>query len=506
MKERDEFPTEYSEEEQIRRGAFGDEAFDADEDPGEEANGAVEAADDKPYDVEDDSDAEPYDEDVELIWKKDDPNDLRWEAEDDRRKLYNEHRVREEDPEEPDVPSDRTGRLAFLREQTRKVEEVRNSSVTKMREKERRRDRLRAFLVIAALVASFAAAGLLYYHNYRFTTYSVDQELSLGAIGRTKLYAFRDGSVVLGGDTVLYVENEKILWSALINVENPIYAAKGNYFAIANRGGYELYICDAGGMLSTIRVSRKIRCLDISSAGVVAVSTESSDSSYVSYFDRFGTKISVEVKTVLDVSGYPMHLSISPDGQKLLVVYYCMQNGIGESRIAVYDFQNGKQDKSYVVASFEDFYNTDTYLVESRFFDDRHAVVVGDNELVFLSDFTKGNVVRTTVKLTDPIRSVVFTDTFLLLVQDEMDHAECRIYDMNGEVMSSFVCPDVYDNVVASADYVLFTDKADIRLYNVSGVERYEGSLTFAPQAAAFQNRKSLFFSTGSKFQKITLK
>ena len=457
----------------------------------------------------------------DLVWSEEtasDEEDLDWQEENDRRKLYNKLRVKEEGAEgdEPEaepgedaggeIPGDRDERLQFLREQTRKAEAEHNSSAAKKRERERKRDRVRSIFVAVAMILVFLPAVILHLRSYRFTTYSVDGELSLGAVGTSKIYAFADGNVVLGNDTVLYVEDMNIVWSSLVSLEHPIYAAEGDYFAIADRGGYQFHICDRTGLLSTIRVSRKIRCMDISAAGVVAVSTESSDSSYVSYFDRFGTKISVEVKTVLDASGYPVSLSVSPDGQKLLMVYYCVQNGIGESRIAVYDFKNGRQDKSYIIASYEDFYNTDTYLAECRFLDDRHAVVVGDNELVFLSDFQKNSVQRTTVPLTEKIRSVFFTARHLVLIDDAEEGTYCRFFDATGDVESRFLCPSRYDAVIADEEFVLFRYRAEITLYNVSGVERYNGVLTFEPQAVSFAKGHALLLNTGSKFQKITLK
>lgn len=454
----------------------------------------------------------------DLVWSEhapsDDEEDLDWQEENDRRKLYDKLRVKaepepeeaeEEEPEEGEIPDSREERLNLLRERTEKTEAVRNSSAQRMRERERKRDRVRAFLIVAAILAVFAAAALLYLNNYRYTTYSVDGELQLGAVGSSKLYRFADGNVILGNDTVLYTEDLDVVWSALVNLEHPLYAAEGSYFALADRGGYQIYICDRTGLLSSVRVSRKIRCMDISASGVVAVSTESSDSSYVSYFDRFGTKIAVEVKTVLDASGYPVSLAVSPDGQKLLTVYYCVQNGIGESRLAIYDFKNGKQDKSYVTAAFEDFYNSDTYLVDCRFFDDRHAVALGDNELVFL-DIQKNVVERTNVELKDRIRSVLFTDSHLLLIVGDGDESVCRLYDETGAVSGEFVCPAKYDLVVADEKYVLFKNKDELKLYNVSGVERYEGTLIFEPQAVAFMKGNGLLLNTGSKFQKITPK
>ena len=450
----------------------------------------------------------------DLVWNDDlrpgDDEDVDWREENDRRKLYDKLRVKsgsgEEEPEEePEVPKSRTERLNLIREETRKTEAIRNGSAQKMRERERKRDRIRSFLVVLAILSVFVSAALLYLNNYHFTTYSVDGELSLGAVGSSRLYRFANGNVILGNDTVLYIEDLNVVWSSLVNLEHPLYASEGEYFALADRGGYQLYICDRTGLLSSVRVSRKIRCIDVSSAGVVAVSTESSDSSYVSYFDRFGSKIQVEVKTVLDASGYPVSLTVSPDGQKLIVVYYCVQNGIGESRLAVYDFRNGKQDKSYVTASYEDFYNSDTYLVDCRFFDDRRAVAVGDNELVFL-DVQKASVERTTVELKERTRSVLFTEKQVVLVSESDRGAVCRVYDADGKVASEFACPDQYDLIVADERFLLFKNKAELRLYNVSGVERYVGELIFEPQAVAFMKGNSLLLNTGSKFQKITPK
>ena len=457
----------------------------------------------------------PAEENEDLVWNEEmrpgDDDDVDWQEENDRRKLYDKLRVKSEvepeepEEEEPEVPKSRTERLNLIREETRKTEAIRNGSAQRMRERERKRDRLRSFLVVLAILSVMVSAALLYLNNYHFTTYSVDGELSLGAVGTSKLYRFANGNVVLGNDTVLYIEDLDIVWSSLVNLEHPLFASEGAYFALADRGGYQLYICDQSGLLSSVRVSRKIRCIDISAAGVVAVSTESSDSSYVSYFDRFGTKISVEVKTVLDVSGYPVSLTVSPDGQKLLTVYYCVQNGIGESRLAVYDFKNGKQDKSYVTASYEDFYNSDTYLVDCRFFDDRHAVAVGDNELVFL-DIQKASVERTTVELKEKTRSVLFTEKHVLLISESDGRTVCRVYDGNGKVESEFLCPSSYELIIADERFVLFKDKEELRLYNVSGVERYVGELIYEPQTVAFMKGNSLLVNTGSKFQKITPK
>ncbi|MBR0086630.1 MAG: hypothetical protein IJL98_02695, partial [Lachnospiraceae bacterium] len=66
------------------------------------------------------------------------------------------------------------------------------------RERERKQDRVRDIFVLAALILTLIAGVVLYVKNYRFTTYSVDEEVSFGDLKQTRLYAFGNGVVSLG--------------------------------------------------------------------------------------------------------------------------------------------------------------------------------------------------------------------------------------------------------------------------------------------------------------------
>ncbi len=411
---------------------------------------------------------------------------------------------RAEDPEE--MPSDHTGQLNYLRERTREAEEAAKSPASQLRAKERNRDRLRWILVLLSLFSAAAAAAALYFTNYRYTTYSVDESFTLGSASGASVFKFRDGNLIISTDAVTFVRKGGVQWTAAVGVSDPVFAAEGAYFALTGRGGYEFFVFNESGMLSTVRVSRKIRSLDVSAAGVVAVCTESSDTAYVSYFDRYGSRINVEVKTILDASGYPVSIALSPDGNKLLVVYYSIANGIGESRLVVYDFENGKADRSYIVTAYEDFYATGTYLADCDFIDDHHAIAVGTNRAVFLTDFVKGNVNRKNVTLSGDVRSLVFNGSGLTLVTEEGDRGVCTFYGAEGDVRERFNCPTDYETLIADGKRILFQKNEEIVYFNASGVERYEGALTYEPVSIAFAGSRSLFLNTGGGYEKITLK
>ena len=401
---------------------------------------------------------------------------------------------------------DREEQRRRLKEETRYLEENRKVPTYIEREREQRRDGIRARIVGLAFVMTLFAAGLFYYHNYTYTTYSVDGETSLGALSGATLYQFGDGAVVIGNDTVTYLEGGEIVWTTSISLQAPVFVSEDDFFAVYDQGGYRVYICDATGLLSTVKVTRRIRGTDLSASGVTAVFTESDDAAYISYFDRFGSRLAVELKTVLNASGYPVHIAISPDGQKLAVVSYSTGNGIGESRLSVYDFEHGKKENNYIADTIDDFYDSGTFAAYCDFLDDTHLAVIGDRELAFSVYTDKRELITTRMSYKKPVRSVFTAGPYLGMVFETDKAYECVLYDTDGSVYSSFEVRDPYDEISVSDSYILFRKGADLNLYNLSGRHRYSGTLSEIPVSVSFSGQKSLLINNGNAVSQITFK
>ena len=376
-----------------------------------------------------------------------------------------------------------------------------------LRQKEKRRDRFRDVLTGIALIFVLAAGILLYAHNYTYSTYHLDELSALGDLQKTQLYPFGIGTLAVGIDSVTYLENDTVKWTQSLSFDDPILVKKGSFFALCDRNGYEFHIGDRSGILATSRVSRRIRGLDISSAGVTAVFTETNDAAYITYFDRFGNRLQVEVKTVFTASGYPLNIALSPDGQKLLVNFYSLQNGIGESRTVLYDFQNGKSSEAYAAYKIEDYYDDGTLIMDAAFFDNTHAAVVGDREIRFLtySYVKKVEVSETVISLSDNVRSVLFSDSHLLVTEDTAAGCVCTVYSSEGRVKSRFIVPTDYDAVAFNDKSLVFLSGNGCVYYNISGRKRYEGMLVGKPVSSVLLNR-SLIINTGEALQKLTFK
>lgn len=408
--------------------------------------------------------------------------------------------------DEMDISSDRE----LLREELiRRSEESfmrANDPAYLDRERYRIRGRIRTVFTCIAVVMAFVSAALLYFCNYTYTTYSVDSTWKQNALGATSLYAFCEGSLLLGTDSVSYQRDGNTEWTSALRTGSFTLVTEGGYFALYDRNGYQVHIGDRSGILSTVKVSRKILGADISASGVLAVYTESTDAAYISYFDRYGNRLSVEVKTVLDASGYPMHIAVSPDGQKLAVVYYSIANGIGESRLVLYDFQSGRASASYVVFTKEDYQERDTLLVDCDFLDDRHLVAVGSREATFVTYDKPDACSVETVTFDAPVRSVSFTSSGFLTVQEKESGTTCVVYSGSGKVSTEFRAPSAYSAVITDERYILFLNKEQVTLYNLSGRQRYSGSLVSQPLAMAASGTSSFIVNTGTELEIITYK
>lgn len=375
------------------------------------------------------------------------------------------------------------------------------------REKLRRRDRLRDFLIGLSLSAVFLLFMLFYYRNYSYTTYSLNSETTLGALSEAKIRKLDSGNVIIGGDTITYMEKGVTVWSTAVDLKKPVVAVNGDFFSVYDTGGYQVYVCDKTGILCTLKVSRMIHGMDISADGVVAVFTESDDAEYISYFDRYGSRIPVDIKSVLSGTGQPMRIAISPDSQKLAVLYYTTANGIGESRMVLYDFEKGREEDSFIVHSDSSFYGSGTLLVDGRFLDNGHFAAVGTNLAKFYSyDQKKGETTEKTLEYACPVRSVWFAGDTFLLIDEREDGNLCTVYDMTGEYSTSFEVPREYGSFAVNDEQIAFMNGRDLTVYNLSGRKRYEGTLIDTPLSFAYSGKRSLLLNTGSLIEEITLK
>jgi len=403
---------------------------------------------------------------------------------------------------------DRDARRRRLAEESRLQDYRHRSSVYQEIEKADRAYKRRTRLGILAVLLSLLAGAMLYAHNYRMTTYSVDSESTLKGLKDTALTAFQDGVILCGRDSVSYLKNGEILWSEELPFVDGTLVTCGDYFCVYKPGGNDLLTLDTTGLLCRITLGRVIRSADLSGSGVAAVVTESGDATYITYYDRFGSRISVEVKTLISQSGFPMDISVSPNGQCLAAAYYTLNGGLGESRLILYDFEKGHEANSYVVGTLETFKDTDSLLLEVSFLNDSTLALVSDNRLTLVRVPDKNQGEWETI-LSEPLSedtlAVFRAGSEMALAESYGKNTVLKLFSTDGSVET--VTGEIgYEQILVGERQVLFREGERIVFMNRNGTLRYDGELTETPVDMAFTDTRSLLLSTGTQLRKITLK
>jgi len=413
------------------------------------------------------------------------------------------------DDDEEEIPYDfldRDARRRRLAEKSEKENYRHKSQIFQQIEKEKRGMRYRTFLAVIAIAAAFMAAGLLYSRNYTMTTYSVDGEETQKGLSEARMTAFGEGTLVFFRDAVSYSENGTTVWTEYLSFTDPSFVQRGDYFAVFERGGINLQIFGKDGLLCTVSVNRPIRTADISASGVTAMVTETDEAAYISYFDRFGSRVSVELRALLSQTGYPMDIAISPDGQRLAVAYYSLASGLGESSLILYDFGQGRDSQGYVVGTLSDFSKTETLLLDVGFLSNDVLAVVGDDLLRMVSMKDSEVNVLSDRTLSERTKGVFFEAGCLAVAESGGSGVLLDIYGEGGSIVSSMSASCSYDEVRVGEKQVIFRDGSHFILMNRNGVLRYDGLLTEEPVTVCFCGKGGVLVNNGSVLRKITLK
>ena len=86
--------------------------------------------------------------------------------------------------------------------------------------------------------------------------------------------------------------------------------------------------------------------------GVVAVTLEDGDVTWVNYYDTEGNEIATD-RTTIDNSGYPIDMDLSPDGLKIMVSHLQATQGSMRTEVAFYNFDSvGQSEVNNLVSSY----------------------------------------------------------------------------------------------------------------------------------------------------------
>ncbi len=351
----------------------------------------------------------------------------------------------------------------------------------RIRRARKKRKRLRA--VIICLLAAVAAAGFLGYryyerhHQYQSCRVVWEKEIGEGSFsgyeqyGENVLKYTRDGAVY-------YSRTGEEIWNQAYEMQSPFASTSGDYAVIADRNGYSIYICDKSGCQGVVTTTLPISKVAVSSTGVTVAILEDSQSNYIAFYDKSGTKLQIEVQTTLSGNGYPLDLSISPNGMLLMVSYVYLDEGAMQNQVVFYNFdEEGQNIKDRLIGGFREYGSS--MVAKVQFLDNTHACAFAEDRICFysLENTVQPEMIRQ-IDVEDEIASILYSDQYAGVITGASgEDKTMTVYGKDGDQVFETAVSMGYDEAGISGSSVILYREAECAIYNMSGNLKYQGTL-----------------------------
>ena len=352
-------------------------------------------------------------------------------------------------------------------------------------------------IILAVLVglAAIAALVLFRYERYHtFTDYQTVWERDLvaeaqeaAAQGEGSFCGYRDfgdGVLKYTKDGATYLDAKgKVVWVQSYEMRTPVVSVNGDFVAIGDQQGNSIYICDKNGTQGQATTLLPILRVTVSAKGVVAALQEDSKASYIYLYKRDGSPLDIMVKSLLSGDGYPVDLSLSPNGTQLITSYMYLDQGVIKCKIVFYNFGLGKNDPNRVVGIFFPKDLGDAMAGRVRFLDESHSVIFTDKGIQFFSTRVETSPeLVSQIPIEENIRSITYAQDKVGIVTDNVEGGDpyrLRIYDREGSPVFEKTFNYQYTGFDIDGDLVLLYNDSSCKVYNMTGTEKYNGTFDF---------------------------
>ncbi len=270
-------------------------------------------------------------------------------------------------------------------------------------------------------------------------------------------------------------ESGQVLWNQTYEMQNPIAHTCQSVIAIGDYNGHNIYVNSVSGTLGEIDTNLPIRDFCVSSQGVVAAVLDGTDVTWIYLYDSIGNTLA-SFKTTMDDSGYPLDVSISPNGELLCVSYIYPEDGTVKTSVAFFNFGSVGQnsidnyasgyDYPGVVVPYVQFMNSSACFAVS---DDRIMFYTGEEKPISQSESFTGE---------EQIRSVYYNDSYVGLVfanNTDENAYKLQVYNTSGEIVLTTYFDMEYSEVIFSNKQIIIYNEDECIIKDMNGNDKYTG-------------------------------
>lgn len=364
--------------------------------------------------------------------------------------------------------------ITAYRKEKEKREQIRNNYREKIK-RHKLKTLYRILLVLAAILVVMVLI-IIQYRMHVYTGYDIVSTVSLETSSNAENVRLQNHVLTYSKDGA-HCTNSKgeVTWNQTYEMQNTELAICRNTVAIADYNGREIYVCDADKQLGTITTNMPIRDVTVSASGNVTAVLSDTDVTWVNTYDAAGNML-FQGQTRMEETGYPVSVSLSPNGNLLAVSYVYLDAGQLKTNIVFYNFGPvGDNMSDHVVGIY--FYS-DMLVPEVHFVNDDTAFAIGDSRLlVFQGSQTPVNTAG--FDLDKEILSVFYGEDKVGMVfpSDDMENRyRIDIYSADGTKKGTYYFDLEYNDILFEEDRFVIYNETECEIFTYSGTEKFKGS------------------------------
>ncbi|MBR1865368.1 MAG: hypothetical protein IJ801_02555 [Lachnospiraceae bacterium] len=358
--------------------------------------------------------------------------------------------------------------------------------------------------LVVVIPILYALPGFFVYNSYE-----VMEETSVQNASMIDYIPFQKSLLKYSKDGAVYVDEKgEAVWNETFAMKMPAADVCGEYAAIADLNGNDVYIFNTEGKVSSTTMPYKVCDIEVASQGTFAVILEGEKENFINLYDKNGEPIS-EIQTTINKSGYPMDVDLSENGEKLFSTYLYLDGAQAKNGLAAYNFGvvGQMENADRLVGGYQ---LEDTIVPKVQFLDNNTVCAFGDNRFMLYSMRQKSSE-KAEITFENEVQSVIYNSSYVGVVvpnyKESKKGAEnapyvLELYNTNGRKVMTKDIDFNYEHVRMNEEEIVFTGGTECRIYTVKGKLKF--SYTFQKNVidmvpTGYSRRYIILYDNGSE-------
>lgn len=342
-----------------------------------------------------------------------------------------------------------------------------------------KRHKKQKLIIITAVVAVLAIVSVSLIHAYfnrTYNSYKVEKAIKGSVSGDAQYFPYQGNVLKVSKDGVsAYTPSGNILFNGSYEMRNPSVDICGDYVAVADIGGYSVYVFDGKNSGKKLTMTLPILQVQVAKQGVIAVLMQDKDTNVIRMYNTESSIQDKLVETLTNVNknGFPINIALSDDGKKMVTNYVAITNGVINSKVTFYSFSEVGQNEVNRMVGARDYGNK---IVSDVVFMGNDTVCVFTETGFDLFEMPEKNEEIAQVAFNRNLKSVFHTDSYIGVVLEDTsskNQNELSIYGTNGKQVYKGNIDFEYEAVTMSGKEIIFVSEEEGHILKLNGVQKY---------------------------------